>query len=136
MYVPGVGDLTKEEYLAHKAASEYDDRLSFKRNPFDGQYAIFVKLDRHDVSKLPEKPVLGFGYKVPSPDEVKMKILEADTWKHGQKILDDMDARKAAHDKANEDIRVAARDESAERIEKHLRKQGLSPTIKSLRKIT
>jgi hypothetical protein len=132
-FIPGLGNVTRDEFLAHRACQDYDTRLSFKKNPKNGQYAIFVKLERGNEWGVPEKPVLGFGYEVPNPDEVRAKIYNADTWRHGQRHLDEMDARNAARKKESEMIRDAAAGDSAERIEKVLRRDGKSPIIKSLR---
>lgn len=132
-FIPGLGNVTRDEFLAHRACQDYDSRLTFKKNPKNGQYAIFVQLERNNEWGVPEKPVLGFGYTVPHPDLVREKIYNADTWQHGQRHLDEMDARNDAIRKQSEMIRVAARDESAERLEKVLRRDGKSPVIKSLR---
>lgn len=133
MFLPEVGSVTKEEFLAFKAAKDYDERLLFMRNPKNGEYAVFVKTDRSD-GQPPLRPVLGFGREVPSPDAIRERLWNADTWRHGKSILDEMDRKKKQHDAENEWVRSNAAEESAERIEHVLRQNGMSPVIKSLPK--
>ena len=80
------------------------------------------------------KRVLGMGRTCPTPDQVVKTLYEADGWKHGDKILRDMDAREASRKAASKAIRDELSGEAAERIEKVLRDDGKSPVIKSFRK--
>lgn len=134
MYLPDIEHpLSKDEYEVYKVCKQYDDRLLFKRHPENGDYVIFVYTDMSDgMPRL--KPVLGFGKTLPTPDHVRKTIYEADTWRHGDRILREMDARKAAYDRNSAMIREAAAAETAEKLEHAVRSRGDSPVIKSLGK--
>jgi hypothetical protein len=74
--------------------------------------------------------ILGFGEKVPHPDEACKRLWESDTMIHGERILNDIlksqedfkNAKRYAADQASSD--------SAERVEKFLRGKGHSPIVK------
>ena len=134
MYVHGMGDMTKEEYLAHKEASAYDERLSFKRNPDNGQYAIFVRTTGEDGFER-DKPALGFGNVVPTPDQVKAKLHDADTWQAGGKMLSEMDRRKAEYDKLNQYMASQVRGDATEKLEHIVRMDGGTNYFKSTPKV-
>lgn len=127
------GELSKEEYLCWKAAKDYDARLVFKFNPPNGDYILQVRTDMSDgMPRL--KTVLGFGKRLPTPDEVTKTLYESDGWRHGDRVLREMDAREAVKKKNNEWLRSEIAGEAAERIEKVMRRDGKSPVIKSLPK--
>lgn len=132
-YDADAGDMTKEHFLSWKTARQYDDRLVLKFNPAGGDWIIQIKTNMSDgMPRL--KTVLGFGPRLPTPDEVTKVLYESDGWRHGDKVLRDMDAREAAKKRNNQWLRDEVAGEAAERIEKVLRADGKSPVIKSLRK--
>lgn len=124
---------SKEHYLAFNAAYEYDDRLRLMFNEQGRDYVIFIRTDGSD-GMPPLKAVLGFGSEVPSPDKVRETLYNADGWKHGDRVLREMDAREAQKKRNNEWLRSEIAGEAAERIEKVMRRDGKSPVIKSLPK--
>ena len=133
IFIPDVGELTREEYDAYRAAKEYDERLVFSWNPDGQDYVLYIKTDMSDgMPRL--KKVLGFGRECPSPDKIKETLYESDGWKHGDKVLREMDAREKTRTKNSTMVREAIAEEAAVRIEHTLRRDGKSPIIKSLRK--
>jgi hypothetical protein len=126
IYIPGRGSVDSDVYKVDRAVNQYNDRLSFEFNEAGQDYCIFMRMP------YPERPViiLGFGEKVPHPDEACKRLWESDTLRHGEKILNDIlksqedfkNAKRYAADQASGD--------SAERIEKFLRDRGKSPVIK------
>jgi hypothetical protein len=126
IYIPGRGSVDSDVYKVDRAVNQYNDRLSFEFNEAGQDYCIFMRMP------YPERPViiLGFGEKVPHPDEACKRLWESDTMKHGDRILNDIlksqedfkNAKRYAADQASSD--------SAERIEKFLRGKGHSPIVK------
>lgn len=132
-YDPDAGELSKEEFASYRAAKQYDDRLVFKFNPENQDYIIQIRTDQSDgMPRL--KTVLGFGRKLPTPDEVTKTLDGADGWKHGDRVLREMDEREAQRKKNNQWLRDEIAGEAAERMEKVLRRDGRSPIVKSLPK--
>lgn len=132
-YDHDAGDMDKDHFLAWSAAKKYDDRLVLKFNPEGQDYVIYIKTDMSDgMPRL--KAVLGFGKRCPSPDEVVKTLYNADGWKHGDRVLKEMDAREAQRKANNQWLRDEVAGEAAQRIEKVLRQDGKSPVIKSLPK--
>src|SRR5882724_9569763 len=93
-YLPEVGDVSWEFIRADRAAQEYDERLRFRVHPENGQYAIFIR----QPDGKPDYPILGFQWTIPHPDDVKKKLYETDTVRHGDEMLDKLN-------KHNDDIR-------------------------------
>lgn len=121
MYVPGRGNIDLSEYRVDKAVHEYDERLFFARNIQTGQYCIYMKMPHGE----PDLPILGFD-DVPHPEDALKRLYHADTLRHGEKILDDMNRH-------NEKLREAARKQAedgaeqvAEVVEWASRKEGLT----------
>jgi hypothetical protein len=132
-YDPETGEMDKDLFYAWKAAKNYDDRLVLKFNPEGQDYVMYVKTDMSDgMPRL--KAVLGFGKTCPTADEVVKTLYNADGWKHGDRVLKEMDAREATRKKNNQWLRNEVASEAAERIEKVLRDEGKSPIVKSLPK--
>jgi hypothetical protein len=131
IYIPGRGSVDSDVYKVDRAVNQYNDRLSFEFNEAGQDYCIFMRMP------YPENPVviLGFGDRVPHPDEACKRLWESDTMRHGDKILNDIlksqeefkNAKRYAADQASSD--------SAERVEHLMRKNGDSPVIKSTRKV-
>lgn len=90
IWLPGQGVVDLEPMRVHRAVNAYDERLMFGRindesHPGYGDWVIFVKMP-HGEAPL---PVLGFGKQIPTPEEAVRRADEANTRKHGQKLLDD-----------------------------------------------
>lgn len=133
IYLPGLGMVDPAVKRAHDAANEYDERLSFKQHE-NGQWAVFIAMPRG--SDPPELPVLGFGYEIPHPDEIKKRLYESDSVRHGNTLLDMMNRRNAELLKEQErGVREHIGD-AAERIEHEVHKLGLTDYKKSFRKHT
>jgi hypothetical protein len=134
LYLPGVGNVEPAVYRAHAAAHEYDERLSFRRNEATGDYCVFIKTPRpHGEHNPPEIPVLGFGREVPTGEQVVARLRAADTLRRGEDILRDIDRNNDRLDAERKYRGDQAIGDAAERLEKVMRKEGLSPVVKSLR---
>jgi hypothetical protein len=83
IYIPGRGSVDSDVYKVDRAVNQYNDRLSFEFNEAGQDYCIFMRMP------YPERPViiLGFGEKVPHPDEACKRLWESDTMIHGDKSL-------------------------------------------------
>lgn len=134
IYLPGHGMVDLSVKRAHDAAVEYDERLSFKLHEESQQYAVYISMPHG--SDPPELPVLGFGYEVPHPDEVKRRLYEADSLRHGDELRRDMNRRNAERLKEQEYARSQKVADGAERIEHGVRKLDLTNYKKSFRKHT
>lgn len=132
IFVPARGMVNSEALRVDEAVREYDERLGFGMHEQNGDWIVYIKLpywsagDGYPLLEgQPIYPVLGFGRRIPYPDEVVSRLRKADTWEHGHKILNEMNnenirLRRDAEEKANEAII-----EGAERIEHAMRKTGM-----------
>lgn len=114
----------------NRAVRNYDERLFFGRNETNGDWVVFIKMP-HGEDPI---PVLGFQNRMPDPDKVIKKLMECDTKRHGDYILDKMNAdnerlRKEQRKKVEE-----AEWMTAETMESFLHRQGKAPYHRSLRK--
>lgn len=121
LYVPGRGNIDLSEYRVDKAVNEYDERLYFARNLSTGQWCIYLRT----VPSEPDLPLLGFD-EVPHPEDAIKRLYRADTLRHGEKILDEMNRHnEKIREQARKDAAEAA-EELAEVVEWAHRKEGLT----------
>ncbi len=121
IWLPGRGVTDFQERRVDAAVREYDETLRFGRNNDTGQYCIFMV--KRGSAPL---PILGFN-EIPHPDDALRKLWKTDTLRHGNEILDTMNAeneevhteRRAAADQAN--------GIAAEGFEWLMRDQGQTP---------
>jgi len=109
LWLPGQGVVDLAPMRVSRAVQAYDERLIFGRinepdHPGYGDWCIFVKMP---LGHKPEiLPVLGFGKEMPTPEEAVRRADEANTRKHGAKLLDQImrqeRQRQADWDKENE----------------------------------
>lgn len=110
IYLPtSAGMVDIRVWRLNEAANEYDPRLMVGRNEQNGAWAVFIKTG----PMTPPHPVLHLGWdesELPHPDDLKRKLYQTDTMRHGQQILDRMNRK-------NEEIRkqeARAADEATE----------------------
>lgn len=106
----------------NRALREYDERLRFGRNEVNGDWVVFLLLR----GEAPI-PVLGFQDTIPTVEELMNRVRAADTKRHGDAILTEME-------KHNNRLRAEARakaDEAewqlAEGMESFLHGQDKTP---------
>lgn len=131
IYIPGQGVTNLEGRGLDRFVNEYDERLSFKRNPATGDFCIYIRMERG--SDPPEVPVIGFGPNMPSRDEVQRRLYNADTMRHGERLLNAMNEHNERLKQVGRDAADEAAWDTTERIEKFMRKHGKSPIVKSTR---
>lgn len=136
IYVPGIGQVTPGAMRVHKRVNEYDERLSFCKNPVAGDYVVKMSMPHGE----PDRIIHGFGYDIPPADYVLEQIIKKDTLRQGQAWFDKTIAEHNAKLKAAKEY---ARDQqvwdAAERVEHSLRKtEGLAanPNVKSVRNLS
>lgn len=113
-----------------RAAREYDERLFFGRNEDNGQWAVFMKME-HGQDPV---PVLGFGFELPTGEELVAKLWQYDTRRHGDRILDRMNQHNEQRKRELEAAADEATDIFVEGQESYLHRQGQTPYHRSLRK--
>jgi hypothetical protein len=130
IWIPGKGEHDIRVWRVDKAVREYNERLMFGRNEETGDWCVFIKAPH------PQDPiaVLGFGDEIPEPDAAIKRLYEADTLRHGDKILNTILREQADYKKQLEYASSQASEESAEVIEHMMRMRGDSPVIKSFSK--
>lgn len=130
LWIPGKGEYDVRAYRVDKAVREYNERLSFERNPDTGDWCVFIRMPS------PEPPValMGFHDQIPDPEHVVKRLYESDSLRHGEKILNDIIKTQERFKAHKQYIADEASGDSAERIEHMMRKHGKSPVIKSLPK--
>lgn len=90
LFVPHKGGFYDvEEYKIQKAVQEYDERLTLALNENTGDWCIYYRRSRED----PFFPVLGLGNTLPDKDAVLRRIYNADTVRHGQKMLEQINKK-------------------------------------------
>lgn len=132
IYVPGKGNVSLRKGTIDSELHAYDERLFFAQHPDNGQWTVFVKIDRDldpDVGAWVEGehayPVLAFPFnRNPdnlTADEIMAKVHAADTLRHGQKMLDELHAHNARIKKEKDDAASEAAAVYAEGVESYLR---------------
>lgn len=124
LYIPGRGMVDLEAHRVDTAVREYDERLFFDEHPVNGQWCIFIKVGA-ELPYYPDMlymegtnviPILGFD-KIPHPEDALKRLYAADTVRHGEQILDDMNRRNEAAKKAAAKQADEATGEAAEAME-------------------
>lgn len=118
IWLPGVGNTDLSVMKVDKAVREYDERLRFGRNELTGDYCIFIKMPRNYIGGVPSPegplyPVIGFGKEIPEAGYAIHRLRKADTMRHGEAILREMNKHNesvtADIDKAADDaVGIAA----------------------------
>lgn len=85
LYIPGQGYVDFHLRRAMKAVEQYDDRLILAKHEHTGDWVAFVQLGPDRMF-----PVVGFGKELPHPDEIRRVLEKADTRRHGDKIIRDI----------------------------------------------
>src|SRR5690348_13236244 len=101
IYLPtSAGAVDIRVWRLNQAAGEYDPRLMVGRNEVNGAWTVFVKTG----PVTPPHPVLHLGWDVselPHPDDLKRKLYQMDTLRHGEQILERMNRKNAEIEKQN-----------------------------------
>jgi hypothetical protein len=122
-FVQGRGMVDSDILVVDKAVSEYDERLYFDRNLDTGQWCIYLKTPPSEA----DLPILGFD-EVPNPEAAVKRLWQADTLRHGEKILNDMWKRNEKRLQPLRDKADDASGQAAEVLEWSHRKMGTHPT--------
>lgn len=101
--IPGKGMVNLTADKVDRAVSDYDERLIFAQHPENGQWCVFLKAnadmdyDREMLSihGYNVVPILGFD-DIPGADEAIRRLYKADTVRHGEYILDQINAQNEA----------------------------------------
>jgi hypothetical protein len=91
----------------NRALRQYDERLAFGRNMDNGDWCVFIRIEREGSAQLDMVPVLGFQNTMPTVDEMMKRLAAADTRRHGDHILKSMQEH-------NESIKQEYRDQADE----------------------
>lgn len=131
IYVPGRGLVDTAALSVAKAVKEYDERLEFAKNMETGQWCIFIKMPSNfegvAINGSQYLPLIGFD-EVPHPEDALKKLYKADSMRHGEKIIDDMNRRnKELHKELYERPADDASGQMAEGLEWAHRKLGMHP---------
>jgi hypothetical protein len=111
----------REATAVNAAVREYDPELQFGRNEANGQWCIFMERHGNRV------PILGFR-EIPHPDDALKRLYQADTRRHGSKILDDLNKENQRIKAEKEHAVQEATGELADAAEYAAREDGLHPT--------
>jgi hypothetical protein len=125
LYIPGQGYVDMHLKRAMKAVEDYDDRLILARHEGTGDWVAFIQLGPDRMF-----PVIGFGKDLPQPDDIRRTLERADTHRHGDKLLRQI---QETNDRLQREKRAAvneAIEEAAEYADFGFRKfRGLKPHI-------
>lgn len=124
LWVPGRGVVDLRIERIQRAVEAYDSRLVLARHELTGDWVIFVKLGPDDLY-----PVIGLGPELPrSPEEVTQRLARADSRRHTESLLDQINRRNEAIRKAKRDAADEAIGETAEWFEWGYRREGWHPS--------
>ena len=121
IWLPGVGTADIRMASLDAAAQEYDPILRFGRNEDTGQWCVFVV--KRGMAPL---PVLGFS-EMPERDYMLRRIYEADSVRHGAKMLDDIERHNESLQEPGRAIAADAEEHLTETMEWAFRQQGATP---------
>lgn len=125
LYIPGQGFVDLHLRRAMKAVEKYDDRLILARHEHTGDWVAFIQLGPDRMF-----PVIGFGKELPHPDEITRTLERADTHRHGDKILRQIQEHNDRLQREKRALAAEAVEETAERAEFGFRKYtGQKPLI-------
>lgn len=127
IWIPGAGLVPIHVRSAMKAVEEYDADLKLARDEVADQWVVMLK-------NGPEGrpfPVLGLGYELPAPEEIKRRLYMADTRRRGREIVAEIERRNEAR---RQELRAKAHDAGGEVAEAmdtalHLMKRHPVPRI-------
>jgi hypothetical protein len=123
IWLPGSGVVDIQIRNAQRAVKDYDERLELARHEITRDWVVFVTLENGHLY-----PVIGLGKDLPHPDAIRERLWKADTKRHGEKLLHQINRR-------NEELRRKRRAPSreaagiaAEAFEWGYRKMGVHPS--------
>jgi len=141
VFVAGRGIVDLEEESRHKALAKViathdpDNKLTIGRHKDTGEWVLFLRPKANPFGIDAPYPLLGMGKELPSPELIERILVETDTRRSGDKILNDITA-------ANERVRKPARshaDEAIERLaeaaESYMNAHGQTPYYRSTRNL-
>ncbi len=110
IWLPGQGVVNLRVTALDRAAREYDERLRVGRNEETGDWCVFIQMERGTFPPNDLYPIFGMGQNpdnLPHPEDLKRKLYETDTVRHGYQMLDRMNRENEA---LKEQKRKAARE--------------------------
>lgn len=122
LYLPDVGLTSSDERAASKVVREYDADCRLGQRKDTGEWIVYMT----DPSGAPF-PVLGFGTRLPHPDEILKKMYQTDVRRHGEKIFKEIMKRQDSNQDANKREHHDATDVMADAMVEGFRKQGYNP---------
>ena len=109
---------------ASKAVEDYDPDLMLGRNEQTGDWHVFIKKGPHNGEPF---PVMYLGPELPPYDRIQELLYKNDVRRHGAKIVDAIERRKADERRRLEKQHEEENAEVAEHIEWGLRQMGAHP---------
>jgi hypothetical protein len=122
IYMPNGARMSVRELQAARAVEEYDGSLILGQ--LHGEWTVFLRNGPIEGNPF---PVLGLGHELPAPEEVKKRLHDADTKRHGGKIATKVDRMNEERKRAlckQADDGVGA---TVEAFDWGLRKEGVHP---------
>lgn len=126
IWLPDVGNVPFHFVEANNAVSEYDPDLMLARNNKTGEWAVLLK---NGPNGQPF-PVYHLGKELPPYDVIQRKLYESDVRRHGHKLVETIQRRNDARQKALDDAAHDAAGEVAETIEWGYRRMGWHPSTR------
>src|SRR6478609_1309476 len=89
IYLPGRGMVSLRVTALDRAAREFDERLRVGKNEETGDWCVFIQMARGTFPPHDLYPLYGMGpneHALPEPHELKKKLYETDTVRHGDEL--------------------------------------------------
>jgi hypothetical protein len=134
LWTPGNGMTNVDELAAARAVEEYDSTLRLGHRRDTNEWIVFLNHGTRYNDGAPF-PLMTFGERLPSPDEVKKILYTRDVRRHGDKIFKNIMQR---NDALNADRRSIASEASgvvAETMASAMAGQGYNPFPQSVRNL-
>lgn len=123
IWLPNSAQLNVRETAAARAVREYDAGLQLGQTRDNGEWVVFIT----DGPGGQPFPALGLGFELPAPEEIKRRLYNSDTKRHGSALAVASYRRNRARQR---DIAAKGR-EASEEMARHFewahRKVGSRP---------
>lgn len=120
LWIPGKGEVDVRILALQRVCHEYDDRLELARHEITGDWVVFIKLEGGNLY-----PVIGIGRDLISPEELQKRLYKADSRRHGDKILREINENNERIKQGYRQKSDEASEAAAEAFEWGFRQEGV-----------
>lgn len=124
LWLPRHGKVDVKTSACIRTVENYDEALMLGRHEQTGDWCVFLKRGPFGEPF----PVLGLGRELPAPEEIRERLIKADTKRQGTRVLDEIEREQADRSAALEARASEASGVTAEAYEWGHRRMGSHPS--------